>query len=224
VIETRAYNLRWNKMASRYDRLRNETGCSMNLDLHRVATPTEAWAYAIAIASAARFHGIAGAWLLEGGRWTALWWSIRMIALPSNNTLPCRRCTLPRWTDMSVERTVDVIIVGASLSAALQRSGLSMQATRPFCSSDSPYPPEALQRHHLAARPPVPDRELRPLPPGAAPAFRVPRRDLLFPARHGAAHAVRRRPHAASRPHLRDHWAVQRSGAEVHDNTALHPP
>jgi len=40
IIEARAYNLRWNEMVKYYDKLRNEIGCSMNLDLHRVATPT----------------------------------------------------------------------------------------------------------------------------------------------------------------------------------------
>ncbi len=40
IIETRSYNLRWSTMVTFYDKLRAETGCSMNLDLQRVATPT----------------------------------------------------------------------------------------------------------------------------------------------------------------------------------------
>lgn len=40
MIETRAYNARRNTQVMLYESLRRTSGCSMNLDLHRVATPT----------------------------------------------------------------------------------------------------------------------------------------------------------------------------------------
>jgi ferredoxin len=45
MIETRAYNATRKHAALLYDALRRETGCSMNLDLHRVAAPTGAAGY-----------------------------------------------------------------------------------------------------------------------------------------------------------------------------------
>ena len=45
VIESRAYNARRNEVVKLYDRLRQEAGCSMNLDLLRVAMPTGASSY-----------------------------------------------------------------------------------------------------------------------------------------------------------------------------------
>jgi ferredoxin len=42
MIETRAYNANRREFVARYDALRHEIGCSMNLDLQRVATPTGA--------------------------------------------------------------------------------------------------------------------------------------------------------------------------------------
>ncbi len=42
MIETRSYNALRKELAPFYDSLRRETGCFMNLDLHRVATPTGA--------------------------------------------------------------------------------------------------------------------------------------------------------------------------------------
>jgi len=40
VIETRTFNARRGELVMQYEALRRETGCFMNLDLHRVATPT----------------------------------------------------------------------------------------------------------------------------------------------------------------------------------------
>ncbi len=40
MIETRAYNARRNSEVMLYESLRRKSGCSMNMDLHRVATPT----------------------------------------------------------------------------------------------------------------------------------------------------------------------------------------
>jgi len=45
MIETRAYNANRKKFVALYDALRQETGCFMNLDLQRVATPTGAASY-----------------------------------------------------------------------------------------------------------------------------------------------------------------------------------
>lgn len=67
MIETRAYNANRRDFVKVYDALRQETGCSMNLDLQRVATPTGA-------ASMQHREGLATIisieeqvkWLLEG--------------------------------------------------------------------------------------------------------------------------------------------------------------
>lgn len=45
MIETRAYNAGRKKFVPLYDAVRRETGCFMNLDLQRVATPTGAASY-----------------------------------------------------------------------------------------------------------------------------------------------------------------------------------
>lgn len=45
LIETRAFNSRRAEQVMLYESLRRETGCLMNLDLHRVATPTGAVSY-----------------------------------------------------------------------------------------------------------------------------------------------------------------------------------
>lgn len=42
VIDTRTYHADFKRLVVFYDELRKETGCMMNLDLHRVATPTGA--------------------------------------------------------------------------------------------------------------------------------------------------------------------------------------
>jgi len=67
MIETRAYNAHRREFVKVYDALRQETGCMMNLDLQRVATPTGA-------ASMQHREGLATIisieeqvkWLLEG--------------------------------------------------------------------------------------------------------------------------------------------------------------
>ena len=67
MIETRAYNANRREFVALYDALRQETGCFMNLDLQRVATPTGA-------ASMQHREGLATIisieeqvkWLLEG--------------------------------------------------------------------------------------------------------------------------------------------------------------
>lgn len=45
MIETRAYNANRREFVALYDALRQETGCFMNLDLQRAATPTGASSY-----------------------------------------------------------------------------------------------------------------------------------------------------------------------------------
>ena len=42
IIDSRTYHADFERLVLVYDRLRQETGCMMNLDLHRVATPTGA--------------------------------------------------------------------------------------------------------------------------------------------------------------------------------------
>lgn len=66
VIETRAYNAR-REAVQLYDAIRRETGCSMNLDLHRVAVPTGASSYQhrAGISSAVSVEDQVR-WLLEG--------------------------------------------------------------------------------------------------------------------------------------------------------------
>jgi ferredoxin len=67
MIETRAYNANRSEFVAFYDAVRRETGCTMNLDLQRVATPTGA-------ASMQHREGLASIvsveeqvkWLLEG--------------------------------------------------------------------------------------------------------------------------------------------------------------
>ena len=67
MIETRAYNADRRTFVALYDAVRRETGCFMNLDLQRVATPTGAASYQ-------HREGLANmvsieaqvAWLLEG--------------------------------------------------------------------------------------------------------------------------------------------------------------
>ena len=67
MIETRAYNAHRREFVSVYDSVRRSTGCFMNLDLQRVATPTGA-------ASLQHREGLSSfvsveaqvAWLLEG--------------------------------------------------------------------------------------------------------------------------------------------------------------
>ncbi len=67
MIETRAYNARQTELVMLYESLRRKTGCFMNLDLQRVATPTGSQSYQ-------HRHDLPGVvnveaqvrWLLEG--------------------------------------------------------------------------------------------------------------------------------------------------------------
>lgn len=67
MIETRAYNARRDKKVMLYESLRRGSGCSMNLDLHRVATPTGAMGhhYRAGLPSTVSVEAQVR-WLLEG--------------------------------------------------------------------------------------------------------------------------------------------------------------
>jgi len=67
VIETRAYNAHRREFVALYDSLRWDTGCFMNLDLQRVATPTGAASYHnhLGLENIISIKAQVG-WLLEG--------------------------------------------------------------------------------------------------------------------------------------------------------------
>ncbi len=67
MIETRAYNARRREFVPLYDELLRETGCFMNLDLQRVATPTGAASYHhhVGLESIVSIEAQVN-WLLEG--------------------------------------------------------------------------------------------------------------------------------------------------------------
>ncbi len=67
MIETRAYNANRKAFIAVYDKVQQETGCSMNLDLHRVATPSGAASYQHqqGLLSSVSIEAQV-AWLLEG--------------------------------------------------------------------------------------------------------------------------------------------------------------
>jgi ferredoxin len=67
MIETRAYNAGRKKFVALYDSLRHDTGCFMNLDLQRVATPTGAASYhnRLGLENIISIEAQVG-WLLEG--------------------------------------------------------------------------------------------------------------------------------------------------------------
>lgn len=67
MIETRAYNAQRNGQVMLYESLRRGSGCSMNMDLHRVATPTGAMGhhYRAGLPSTVSVEAQVR-WLLEG--------------------------------------------------------------------------------------------------------------------------------------------------------------
>jgi hypothetical protein len=67
MIETRAYNAHRREFVALYDSLRGDTGCFMNLDLQRVATPTGAASYhhRLGLENIISIEAQVG-WLLEG--------------------------------------------------------------------------------------------------------------------------------------------------------------
>lgn len=62
IIESRGYHSDFERLVKYYDRLRQETGCQMNLDLQRIAIPTGA-------SSLQARHNIEAAGCLDHARW-----------------------------------------------------------------------------------------------------------------------------------------------------------
>ena len=66
VIEPRAYHGDYERLVQHYDKLRTETGCSMNLDLQRIAIPTSTSSLPRALGWDAPADGAQMRWLLKG--------------------------------------------------------------------------------------------------------------------------------------------------------------
>jgi len=66
VIEPRAFNHDQSSLVGHYDRLRQSTGCTTNLDLQRIATPTTAGAAQHALGLVAIDPQAQARWILEG--------------------------------------------------------------------------------------------------------------------------------------------------------------
>lgn len=90
VIETRGYHAEFARLVRLYDRLRQTTGCAMNLDLQRAAIPTGA-------ACLQAILGLGGLDVVGQTRWISEGWKLERIvvedaadraAFESTNTLP----------------------------------------------------------------------------------------------------------------------------------------
>ena len=68
VIEPRAYHEDHAALVMHYDNLRAQTGCTMNLDLQRIAIPTTAWSLSHVLGRQARADGEQLRWILQGRR------------------------------------------------------------------------------------------------------------------------------------------------------------
>ncbi len=68
VIEPRAYHEDHAALVMHYDNLRAETGCTMNLDLQRIAIPTTAWSLPHLMGRKAAADGEQLRWILQGRR------------------------------------------------------------------------------------------------------------------------------------------------------------
>ena len=66
VIEARAYHADHQRLVAHYDALRKESGCTMNLDLQRIAMPPHASAYPGLRIGSAREDLAQARWLLQG--------------------------------------------------------------------------------------------------------------------------------------------------------------
>ncbi len=66
VIEPRAFHADYERMVGHYDRLQRETGCSLSLDLQRIAIPASAPGVAQKLGLSARDDATQGKWLLQG--------------------------------------------------------------------------------------------------------------------------------------------------------------
>ena len=68
VIEPRAYHEDHAALVMHYDNLRAETGCTMNLDLQRIAIPTTAWSLSQQIGHKVPADAEQLRWILQGRR------------------------------------------------------------------------------------------------------------------------------------------------------------
>jgi ferredoxin len=68
VIEPRAYHANYEKLVTHYDNLRAETGCTMNLDLQRIAIPAATSSLPQRLGQEATTDGEQLRWLLKGQR------------------------------------------------------------------------------------------------------------------------------------------------------------
>jgi hypothetical protein len=68
VIEPRAYHEDHANLVMHYDNLRAATGCTMNLDLQRIAIPTTAWSLPQLIGNKVTADAEQLRWLLQGRR------------------------------------------------------------------------------------------------------------------------------------------------------------
>jgi Pyruvate/2-oxoacid:ferredoxin oxidoreductase delta subunit len=66
VIDARAYHADHERMVAYYDRLRIETGCTLNLDLQRIAIPATATGLSQKLGLAADDDGAQAKWILRG--------------------------------------------------------------------------------------------------------------------------------------------------------------
>ena len=66
VIEPRAFHADYERMVGHYDRLQRETGCSLSLDLQRIAVPARSSGVAQKLGLAAEGDAAQAKWLLQG--------------------------------------------------------------------------------------------------------------------------------------------------------------
>ena len=66
VIEPRAFHADYERMVGHYDRLQRETGCSLSLDLQRIAVPARSPGVAQKLGLAAEGDAAQAKWLLQG--------------------------------------------------------------------------------------------------------------------------------------------------------------
>jgi hypothetical protein len=66
VIEPRAFHADYERMVGHYDRLQRETGCSLSLDLQRIAVPARSPGVAQKLGLAAASDAMQAKWLLQG--------------------------------------------------------------------------------------------------------------------------------------------------------------
>jgi ferredoxin len=90
VIEPRAYHGDYERMVIYYDRLRTETGCSLSLDLQRVAIPAIAPGRLQKIGLGDDDDGVQARWLLQGRKPARI-----VVENPADRAVFERVCELP---------------------------------------------------------------------------------------------------------------------------------